>query len=248
MKKVKPIILLTFIIGNLYAADLESYEYIDLLLNIVKPSPPAVFDDAVIFTASGAYKKVGIAFSHEDFKKIYWFKKLLVPIDETMEFRENSKIPPEYLRDSNILFYPYTVPQTIKKLEYRLIVDGLWTTDPSNPSKRFDMNFGIDVSCAPLPVFPETKPYGPSDSGKVLFSFRAESGDTVSVAGDFNGWDPFMYELKETQRGQFSFEIPLPAGTWHYVFFHNGKRVLDPANQKKAYAPDGATFNVALVQ
>ncbi|MDR2802735.1 MAG: isoamylase [Treponema sp.] len=249
MKTLNFSILLIFIIGSLGAVDLESYEFIDKLLSLEVPQKPVVFEDAVIFTAGGSHKKVGIAFLHEGFAKIYPFKRLLVPISDTAEFDEKSKQLPEMARDSGILFFVYTVPSTVKNLEYRLVFDGLWSTDPCNPDRKFNFNAGVEYSVAPVPP----RPLLPLDEDEpfdgIVFSYRGEnSGERITVAGDFNGWDPFMYELKETQKGFYTLAIPLPPGTWRYVYYRNGERFIDYSNSAREYTKDGSAVNVAVVK
>jgi hypothetical protein len=248
MKALTFFTLLLLIIGSLGAVDLESYEFIDKLLSLDRPQEPQVFEDAVIFTVGGAYKKAGIAFLHEDFSKIYPFKRLLVPINDTAEFEENSKKPPETLRDSGILFFVYEVPANVESLEYRLVLDGLWSIDPHNPHRIFSTRSGIEHSVAPLPPrLPLPQSGEPFDG--ILFSFRGEpGGEHITVAGDFNGWDPFMYELKETSRGLYTLAVPLPPGTWHYAYYRNGEKIIDYSNAAREYRKDGTAVNVAVVK
>jgi hypothetical protein len=243
-----------FVIGaicvsaNLNALDTESFEFIDMLLGLKNPAAPIVYEDAVVFTASSVYKRVGVAFEHEGFSKIYNFKKLLVPIDETAAFDEKAKIRPELLRDSGMLFYVFEVPAGLNKLEYRLVIDGLWTSDPYNSAGRLDTNTGLIFSQAPVPNIVRTYPTASEDSPLLSFNFKAAHGESITVAGDFNTWDPYMYELKETSYGVYSLNLPLPSGTWKYVFFHNGERVLDPNNNSRVFTYDGKVANVATVK
>ncbi|MDR1362620.1 MAG: isoamylase [Spirochaetaceae bacterium] len=228
--------------------DLESYEFIDKLLSITSPQEPQVFEDSVIFTASSAYKKVGIAFSHEGFAKIYPFKKLLVPIDDAPYFDEKSNKEVERLRDSGLLFFVYTVPQSLKGIEYRLVFDGLWSSDPYNPFRKFNVNTGIEHSIAPVPARPELAQNDDEPFDGVVFSYRSESsGEHITVAGDFNSWDPFMYELKETRRGLYTLAVPLPPGTWRYIYYRNGQKLINYSNTSREYAKDGSAVNVAVV-
>jgi hypothetical protein len=230
--------------------DLESYEFIDTLLSLSSgPREPKTFEDAVIFTSGGQYKKVGIAFLHEGFAKVHPFKKLFVPISDSPVFDEKSKMPPETLRDSGVMFFVYTVPPSVKNLEYRLVFDGLWTADPYNPRRRFNINTGIEHSIAPLPQrpLPALDDEVPFDG--IVFSYRGEAGgERVTVAGDFNGWDPFMYELKETQPGFYTLAVPLPPGTWRYAYYRNGEKFVDYSNAAREYKRDGSPVNVITVK
>lgn len=238
--------LLMLIIGTIGAVDTESYEFIDHLLSLSGPGRPEIFEDGVIFTAPSSYRRVGIAFAHEGFAQVYWFRKLLFPKDNpTLEEEKNKKKPP--YTDSGILFYVYTVPEHIRELEYRLVIDGLWTTDPGNPESRMTPS-GLTHSVVAIPT---TSGKAPSTfdapEGSLSFSYTAPPGESVTVAGNFNGWDPFMYTLQEKTPGRYSLTLPLPPGTYQYVFFHRGQRVLDPHNPNRVYTKDGKIASVALI-
>ena len=56
-----------------------------------------------------------------------------------------------------------------------------------------------------------------------------------------------MYELREGPAGVYNLTIPLPPGTYQYVFFHRGERHLDQYNHNRAYARDGSAANVVVV-
>ncbi|MDR2343968.1 MAG: isoamylase [Spirochaetaceae bacterium] len=248
MKALGFITLLLIIIGSLGAVDLESYEFIDRLLSITGPQEPKIFEDSVIFTAGAAYKSVGIAFLHEGFAKIHPFKKLFVPVSDSPEFDEKSRKAPETLRDSGVLFFVYTAPSSVKDLEYRLIFDGLWSVDPYNPVRKFNTKTGIEHSVAPVPPRQPSLRDDEAPFDGVIFSYRGEnSGERITVAGDFNGWDPFMYELKETERGFYTLAVPLPPGTWRYVYYRSGEKFVDYANAAREYRQDGSPVNVVVV-
>ncbi|GHV79043.1 hypothetical protein AGMMS49944_08340 [Spirochaetia bacterium] len=249
MKKIIILMLLIVSIGNIEAIDTESYQYISHLLNIRLPGAPDVFEDGVIFTAPSTYRRVGISFAHEGFKKVYWFEKMLKAKDELTPKEEKSKIETDRYRDSGILFYVLkTAPPEIRELEYRLVIDGLWTTDPLNPQYRIDQNSGIVRSMVVMPEFKKVPTAFDGPPGTLTFNYQAPSGETVTVAGSFNGWDPFMYELRETKPGSYSLTLPLPPGTYHYVFFHRGERILDPYNHNRVYTIEGIAATEAVIR
>jgi hypothetical protein len=251
-KKVAIIILqivfICNIIGNLWAIDTDSYDYIDRLLSMSQAHPPEIFDDAVIFTAPASYKKVGIAFAHESFAKIYWFKKLLVPIADTGIFDPASKVPVVTHKESGVLFYTYEIPKNLDTLEYRLVINGLWTVDPQNPNQRYDSASGLRRSTLSLPTRSRIPTNYDGPAGTVLFNYEAAPAQSIYVAGDFNAWDPFMYELKEARPGKYSLTLPRPAGTYHYVFFHKGERIPDPKNINKIYYANGSIASEVIVK
>jgi hypothetical protein len=171
----------------------------------------------------------------------------MVPISDTAAVDEKNTTPVELLKDSGILFFLFDVPDDAKKIAYRLIIDGLWTSDPLNPEKLIDSTNGLEVSLAPLPSIKKSVSTVKPDSSALEFLYRSSSGQTITVAGDFNGWDPFLYELTEVEYGVYSLTLPVPAGTWRYVFYQNGKRVPDPNNKNRVYTRDGSFANVAVV-
>ena len=235
--------LLLFIIGNISAVDTESYEFIDHLLSIKGPGSPELFEDAVIFTAPSSYKRVGISFAHEGFSRVYWFRKLLVPreeVPETVNPDPKKAQPPKIVNtDSGILFYTFTVPRDMQEISYRLVIDGLWTTDPANPRKKMDLYSGIEYSVFSVPFIKRSPEMQNSETGKITFTLKAPPGETVAVAGNFNSWDPFMYQMREISPGTYTLTLPLPPGNYQYVFYHRGQRILDPENNRKAYTREG---------
>jgi hypothetical protein len=223
-----------------HAIDIESVDSIqvfDRLLHLSGPGAPEILDDYVIFTASSSLRRVGIAFADEGFSKVHWFRQLLV--DRGPDDPPSNEKKPSPTVDSGILFHVYEIPKETTEIEYRLIINGLWTTDPANPNSRYDRVSGLTLSSITLPPR-AIIPYplnGPP--GSLSFVFKGPPGETVTVAGSFNGWDPFMYELREGPAGNYSINIPLPPGRYQYIFFHRGERYFDPYNPNRTYSRDG---------
>jgi hypothetical protein len=231
-----------------HAVDIESIkspEVFDRLLSFSGPVAPEIIDDMIIFTASSELRRVGVAFADEGFAKVHWFRQMILSRDPLEMTAKPKKYDP--YKDSGIIFYVHQIPEGASEIEYRLIINGLWTTDPANPHSRRDHS-GLYRSVLSLPPR-ETDPHplkGPP--GSLSFVFKGPPGETVSVAGSFNGWDPFMYELKETPAGNYTINIPLPPGKYQYVFFHKGQRCLDPYNSNRVYAKDGKPASEIEIQ
>ena len=144
--------LLTLIIGNIRALDTESYQFIDYLRAISAPGKPEIYEDSVIFTASSSYQRVGISFAHEAYAKVHWFKRLMIPADMaelTAAHKNRKDIEPN--KDSGIMFYAESIPDGMKNMDYRLIIDGLWMADPLNPLTVTSPS-GVVESRIPLPA------------------------------------------------------------------------------------------------
>ena len=243
MKTIRFFLLLTLIFSFMPvtagAENWESYELIERLLSIPSPGKPLIYKNFVIFTADTSLRKVGIAFAHENFAYTYWFKQLLVPQDPlNAPIPPGKKVPDPY-KDSGIQFHVLEVPEDLKEFGYRLVINGLWTTDPYNPLTRRDLVSGLTLSMVYMPSRPiKLDPLKGLPEG-LTFTFNGPPGETVTVAGSFNSWDPFMYELKENPAGVYTLTLPLPPGTYQYVFFCQGKRFVDLNNPRRSYSREG---------
>jgi hypothetical protein len=247
MKKYIRLMFLFFIIGNIGALDTDSYEFNDHLFQVRRAEGPEIIDDGVLFTAPSSYRSVGIAFAHEDFTRVYWFRKLM-RLAEQEPPPETGRQPPPAYEDSGVLFFAYTPPKDIRTLEYRLIINGLWTVDPLNPLRRENAKSGIYHSLVTMPETEHAPTVFDGPSGSLNFHFTAPSGETITVAGDFNGWDPFLHQLSETAPGRYSLALPLPAGTYHYVFYYRGGRFTDPNNKTTVYDQHGNQVSAAVLE
>ena len=73
------------------------------------------------------------------------------------------------------------------------------------------------------------------ENGRLLFVFHDDDAKSVSVAGDFNGWDQLATPLKRNGSGLWSTEIIAPqSGRFEYKFVVDGNRwVEDPSHGMK---------------
>lgn len=83
---------------------------------------------------------------------------------------------------------------------------------------------------------------GTSDGDLVLVGFELPAtlpATSVSVCGDFNGWQATAHPLTRLGDGRFRAEIPLPAGArWRFRYLLDGERwENDPAADD--YVPNG---------
>jgi hypothetical protein len=250
-KTLGTLILLLIIIGSAGAqqrAETDySYELAEYLLALTQPSAPEVFDGQVIFTLPSRYRRVGVAFAHENWTTIHRFRKLELPIENTAPLTDNANIARQFYHDSGIMFTVYTPPPGVEILEYRLIADGLWITDPLNPESRLDTASGVQHSLVYLAPLPAPQTTTAERDGRIHFRYRTAPGDAVYLAGSFNNWDPFMYEMNEETPGTYTLALGLPAGTYHYVFFQRGTFHHDLSNPEQVYLLDGRTASVLTV-
>lgn len=191
--------------------------------------PPQVQGDYVLFSYSAPHTilRVGVAFEHENYNKVHTFSR----------------------NPHDVFVLPYEPPEGLDRLVYRMIIDGIWTRDPNNPN-TIRTEEDVNLSYLHIPSNKEkTAMHQPNTSGKVTFTFRSDDASHVSLAGNFNQWDPYMYRLKKVpdSDGLFSITLSLPKGTYYYYYIVDGRRVTDPDNPNKVLESTGHNVSVIRV-
>lgn len=75
------------------------------------------------------------------------------------------------------------------------------------------------------------------------------SAQSVSVAGDFNGWNPEKTKLERTDGGMWTVTLPLKPGRYEYMFVIDGKQwIADPLAAEEATDGFGAQNAVLDVE
>jgi hypothetical protein len=230
----------------LSGAGIESATYNNLVSSITRAREPVPVTTEsgryVIFTATGTSRYTAIAFEHENYTVIHSFKRLN---------RKDAEGKPE--KDEKgaeigpVLFYIAEVPPEHSELRYRMVVDGLWTTDPLNKSSVYDYQNGMMVSTLPVEYY-EVFQTSNVNRGQVRFTYTGTPGSEIRLAGTFNNWDPFMYEMTEIKPGQYELVLPLPRGTWYYAYFEGTNQLPDTTNHQRVYTKDGRVASVVIVE
>jgi serine protease AprX len=88
------------------------------------------------------------------------------------------------------------------------------------------------------------------ENGRFAFVFHDDAAERVSLAGDFNGWDPLATPLKRNDSGLWSTEIAITAtGRLEYKFIVDGRRWLeDPSNGMKTPDNHGGLNSVLVIE
>ena len=86
------------------------------------------------------------------------------------------------------------------------------------------------------------------ENGRLMFVFHDDSANSISVAGDFNGWS--QTPLKRNRSGLWSTEIAVPrTGRFEYKFIVDGQRwIEDPSNGMKAPNDYGGLNSVLVIE
>ena len=243
MKRLLLILLAGFLVlVPLAGAEIESVTYSRLVSSITQPEKPVVSGKYIIFTAHGDARHAGIAFRHEDYATIHSLKRIVRRDEYGMPQKDSSGKPLD-----TTLFYIAKIPPGTVEIQYRMVINGLWTTDPLNGLTAYDPENRMQVSVLPVQRY-ETFKTDYVKNGTVRFTCTAEAGRSIRLAGSFNNWDPFMYEMTETSPGNYELLLPLPRGTLYYAYFDGTTQLPDPANPDRVYTRDGRVASVVTVQ
>lgn len=219
--------------GRLPLTD-EEADYANLVTSISKVREPYIKDGYVVFTANKDARFVGIAFDFEDFNTIHPYQKHNTYTD-TGEVR------------NTVFFYALKLTKDMQKIKYRVVIDGLWTLDPTNENKDFDRSTGLLLS-----IYDATREIPPATEqlkdGTVRFVYEGESGRQVRLGGSFTNWDSWIYEMKEVQPGLYQFELSLPPGIYQYAYFSGVNTIVDTTNPERCYTKDGKTASQITVR
>ncbi|MDR1931731.1 MAG: glycogen-binding domain-containing protein [Spirochaetales bacterium] len=199
------------------------------IVETTEASAPEIIEDTIFFSCKPreTVRYIGIAFAHEQFREIHLFSR----------------------NEHGVLFYFYPIPEGVRALDYRLVIDGLWTPDPKNPLK-IRSAAGLTLSRLELPAedaqIAVKSPVIRGD-GYVEFNLAAVPGKDVYLSGSFNGWDPYMYRLNEVRPGLYTLVLRLLPGAYYYIFHAEGRKYLDPMNPNRGQDSEGYEISVLFV-
>lgn len=212
----------------------DTYLYDKLVFSIPGAGAPQERDGYLIFTANSGPRTVGIAFDFENYRTIHPF-----------QIRKTRNVQGKITQ--TLFFYVMERPRHLTQVSYRLIIDGLWTTDPLNPVRFYDESTGIELSKLSITtVIPPETITTPDD--QVHFVYEGESGQDIRLTGSFTNWDSWIYELQETKPGFYELRLPLPPGKYYYNYVVGMTALVDTTNPKRAYTDDGRIASVITVR
>jgi len=176
------------------------------------------------YSAPPMSQSVSLALEHEDYRVLHRYQK----------------------NKHGVFVLSLPLPEGRRKIRYRLIVDGLWSTDPNAKTERDSRRFLVSYflletnSAAPAPGVKLLA------DGRTRFICQGNPGDRVFLVGDFNGWDPFLTPMPESPvyPGVYSVTLTLPGEAKYYRYVLNGRETIDPANPKTARSNWGEMVSV----
>jgi AMP-activated protein kinase-like protein len=212
------------------AATAQSQNLILEAGGLKEAGPPRLFGDSILLSyqfpgsgRQGQIHTVQASFEHESYSRLHPFS----------------------VNESGLYILIVSIPMEVTALHYRLVVDGVWTIDPRAPSEITD-RWGVRISEFQIPAnrggtrdYPAVSP-----EGFVEFRVLSNSGRSVALVGSFNGWDPFMTPMTETEPGLYSRVVRLPEGEHLYYYMIDGLRLPDPGNALRRWNVDGMAVSV----
>jgi hypothetical protein len=229
MKHRLGLIFVCFLLGPFSLPALEGTRRHVKIIETTEAAAPEIMDDTVFFSykPQGNTRYAGIAFAHEEFREIHLFER----------------------NEHGVLFFFYPIPEGVHGLDYRFVIDGLWTIDPKNPLKIRGAE-GLSLSRFEFPAdaaqMRTASPVIRAD-GQAEFNLEAPSGRDIYLSGSFNGWDPYMYRLREVRPGLYSLTLRLLPGTYYYMFNAEGRKYLDPLNPNRGQDSEGYEISVLVL-
>lgn len=233
-------ILLTFMSVSVFAdipgsldSNFDDIEIDNVLRSVDGVTAPFVDGDYAVFTVNPNARYVGIAFDFENFRDIHKFQHR-VHYDE------------EYNKTTDYYVYVLKLPKSVQSIRYRLVIDGLWTTDPNNSNTVYDYNAGLVLSeldaGREIPIITEE-----NTNGIVRFVYKGEKGQQIRLGGSFTNWDSWIYTLTEITPGLYQIDLPLPPGTYQYNYYCGITALVDTTNPTKCYTADGKVASLIIV-
>ena len=201
--------ILTFPILSLQGINLKIHQ---LIINSDTAIKPVIIQNTLVLSyASTDYiQSLSAAFAHENYSRLHTYER----------------------NAQGVFFLAFPLPENLDKLDYRIVVDGIWTTDPLAQQHK-DHN-GIMVST----LFLTSLPSGISPGARKLenrtiqFVFQGQPGSLVSLVGNFNKWDPYLTPMNESliQPGLFTARLEIVDTPIYYRYVVDGLNTPDPAN------------------
>ncbi|MGL4394334.1 MAG: hypothetical protein ACRCS8_03825 [Brevinema sp.] len=147
---------------------------------------------------------------------------------------------------SNLWTFAITNRLPKGEYKYRLKVDGFWIADPSNPHAVFDSaRQKLSILILDKEFLPNQKYPMWVSNNIYVFKYTNTNAKNVSIAGDFNNWNPYSHQMKDNGVGEYTIEIELvPKKNYMYSFVQDGNWRFDENNRKQYLNDQNRPVNI----
>lgn len=213
---------------------LEDSMLYSTLANISNPTPPFVYGKYFVFVyySPNIEDRLHISFEHEFYTTKHIMKKI-----------ETNPVVKVYILSR--------LHQT-QRVNYRLIVNSVWTNDRNNPNFFID-DYGTQISTVIIPkanplflppilkiddntirfyLYLEKSTLPIKDCALNLINIFDFNFDSIFLVGSFTGWDPYLIQMMPANEENTLYyaDISIEEGT-HYYYYQTGfTNLLDPKN------------------
>lgn len=148
-----------------------------------------------------------------------------------------------------VWYYLITNPVKKKEIQYKFVVDGIWTSDPKNPLRAYDGN-GSYLSVIESFTVPEGRhvSYRLIDGSTVEFRTWNPTARMISLVGDFNHWNPEDDLLAKGRDGIWRVRKKLFPGVYRYKFIIDGEWLPDVYNSESASDDTGEVCSILEIK
>lgn len=232
------ILLLILSLSQIWSSEQDRYQAVLFARALEEPEPPRIVQGHLVFTYAEAGgvppRYVAAAFRHENYRQLHVFSRT----------------------EAGLFALIYEVPSDVEEVAYRLVIDGVWTPDPTNPNTLSEAGAVLSSFSLPPGLRPGYREGGPRvENGRARFVLRRDDVQgrflagvggsgfrfdrpfeelDVRLVGSFSGFDPYVHIL-DYVGGEYQIGLPLPPGEYGYYFLINGEKVLDPGNPEFMY-------------
>lgn len=116
-----------------------------------------------------------------------------------------------------------------------------------SPSVAEAASSGLEIISIPPAKSKPPSISNPAAMREVRFGYFQPDAREVFVVGSFNGWNPRATPLKRDALGDWSVQLQLPAGEYHYRLQVDGEWRDDPSAQQTSMNPYGGFDAVIAV-
>jgi len=150
---------------------------------------------------------------------------------------------------NGVWYYFLSENDQTRAIRYKFNIDGIWTDDPTNSEKVSDGN-GSYCSIAQTSKKGESKQvsYRILNDGSIEFRHFDSAARFISIAGDFNNWNPENDILSRGNDNIWRVKKRLPKGKFRYKLVVDGEWTIDVYNEQSAADGAGGVCSLIVIK